>query len=192
MHTLIGICTKNFTILAADKNFTSNILIHKSKESKISSINQSILAYCGEQGEAFRLTSLIIEDAYLVSLNYSVNATPKLLKNIAQNIIHDSLRKKQIGVGLLVAGKADDFELYSIDEYGAVCKGDFFCMGYGAYFGYGILDRYYKEDLSIEEGIEIVRKIGMCMKKRCVIGYDTFGVGIVSDEGIREMELEIK
>ncbi|KAM0686799.1 Proteasome subunit beta type-4 [Conglomerata obtusa] len=191
MDSLIAIKTDNFVLIASDTNASSSILLHKTSHSKIHTIGNTIFAYSGPQGNAFRLCNFSTESAILAGLKYQLPVTPTLLKNIIQKNVYESLRSQSpVQVGCLIGGTENKkTKLYMVDQYGASNEDDYFCMGYCAYFGLGVLDMEYKNDLAEDEAIEIVRNIGNTMKKRLVVSYDKFRVSIVNENGVRETEV---
>lgn len=192
MDAVIGITTNQFTLIASDTTInTSSLLLH-SDESKIDNIANTIIAYAGEQADAFRLLSLAKEDSIYIALRYNTLVTPKLVTNIIQKDIHTSLRKSPKNTEWLVGGGKHDFELYMVDVYGARLFGKYFCLGSARYFGYGRLDELYKENMSVEDAIGIVRDVGSVLKKRFIKRFDKFNVKIVSNDGVTDRVVTIE
>lgn len=96
----------------------------------------------------------------------SVPHASKLLANIFYN--H---RGYGLSAGTMIAGydqKKDNFGLYMIDDGGERFAGDIFSVGsgkcslilpkfvtLGSPYAYGVLDNYYKYDLSVEDAHEL-------------------------------------
>ena len=85
-----------------------------------------------------------------------------------------------------------------IDNLGTRATVPYCAHGYGAYYTMSIFDRYHRDDISYEEGIDIVRKCISELDKRLPIasgGYRygfnssrlTSSVKVVDAKGIREV-----
>lgn len=56
--------------------------------------------------------------------------------------------------------------LYYCDYLGMLHKLDFTAQGYASYFVLSIMDRYYRKDMSFDEGMELIRKCIAEVQKR--------------------------
>ena len=62
-------------------------------------------------------------------------------------------------MGLMLSGVDENGpNLYYINTEGSRIKGNIFSVGSGMTFAYGVLDTYYKYDLSLVEAVELGRK----------------------------------
>jgi 20S proteasome subunit beta 4 len=65
-----------------------------------------------------------------------------------------------------------------------------FCaQGYGAYFCTSLMDRYYKENMTVEEAKKL---LGMCiqeLKTRFIVNMPHFKVQLVDKDGVHEVQL---
>ncbi|EJW02630.1 hypothetical protein EDEG_02972 [Edhazardia aedis USNM 41457] len=192
MDSLIAIRCKNFVLSAHDTNTGSSFLLHKTDHNKFYELPNTVISYFGDQSEGYRLCEFISELAIYESTRHNIKTDPKLVSNLMQKRIHDFLRKRNLGVGCIVCGKADNgFDLYYVDPYGAMATGNYFCAGYSTYFGYGVLDKNYNFDMTKEDAIKIVKNIVECMNKRLVLGYKKFNIKIISDEGTEDSFIEV-
>lgn len=196
MDSSIGIRGRNFAIIAADMKVTQSILIVKEDYDKFQTIKDKIvMSATGEQGDAFRNTLFVTEDALYEELQNGIELSPKVLAYMVQNRIHAGLRKKQLGVSSIIAGRGPEgYDLWSVDRYGAISSGPFCANGYATYFVYGILDREYKEALSVDDALSIIQKCVNLLKERLLINLEAFKVKIITDEGVstRVIAPEIK
>lgn len=60
--------------------------------------------------------------------------------------------------------------------------------GYGGYFVTGILDRFYRSDMSVEEGVGLLKKCIAEVQKRLVVNLPAFKVQVVNKDGIRNLD----
>eukprot|EP00211_Chloroparvula_japonica_P015388 CAMPEP_0119131972 /NCGR_PEP_ID=MMETSP1310-20130426/11059_1 /TAXON_ID=464262 /ORGANISM="Genus nov. species nov., Strain RCC2339" /LENGTH=199 /DNA_ID=CAMNT_0007122575 /DNA_START=252 /DNA_END=851 /DNA_ORIENTATION=+ len=78
--------------------------------------------------------------------------------------------------------------LYFMDYLASLKKLNFAVHGYASFFSYGILDKYYKENMTVEEAVELLRKCLFEIKKRLVINQARFMVRIVDRNGVRLLD----
>lgn len=53
----------------------------------------------------------------------------------------------------------------------------------------GVLDRYYREDLTQEEAYEVLQKCVVEVQKRLIINLPNFQVKVLDKDGIRQMKV---
>lgn len=61
--------------------------------------------------------------------------------------------------------------------------------GYAGYFVAGLLDRWYKEDLTEEEALDILRKCKHELANRFLVSQTDFVAKIVDKDGVREVRI---
>ena len=80
-------------------------------------------------------------------------------------------------------------ELYWMDHLASMVKVPFATHGYGGLFSMGVLDRYYREDLTREEAYEVMKKCVAEVQKRLIINLPNFQVKILDKDGIHSMDV---
>lgn len=75
--------------------------------------------------------------------------------------------------------------LYSCDYLGTLHKLSFAAEGYAQYFVLSTLDRYWKKNLSLEQGVDVIEKCIAEIQKRLVINQPRFCIKVVDKDGIR-------
>jgi 20S proteasome subunit beta 5 len=64
-----------------------------------------------------------------------------------------------LSMGLMLAGTDEKgSNLYYVNTEGSRLKGHLFSVGSGMTFAYGVLDSFYRYDMSLEEAVELGRK----------------------------------
>jgi 20S proteasome subunit beta 4 len=71
-----------------------------------------------------------------------------------------------------------------MDYLGAKAEVPYAAHGYGSYFVLGLLDRYYRPDLTKERAIELLQMCTNEIKTRFLVDLDTFKVKVVDSQGI--------
>jgi 20S proteasome subunit beta 5 len=84
----------------------------------------------------------------------TVAAASKMLANTMK-----SYRGYGLSMGTMVAGWDDTGpQLYYVDDDGTRLKGKMFSVGSGSTYAYGILDNYWREDMTLEEAIDLGKR----------------------------------
>jgi 20S proteasome subunit beta 4 len=186
MVSSIGIRGKNFVIIAADTTFSRSVVLMKNDQDKFRIIdNRIVVSSTGEQGDSFRTSLFVTEKALFDALENGIELSPKVLAHMYQKRVQGALRERPLATATLVGGRlADEYDLWFVDNYGAIASAPFYANGYASYFVYGIFDREYREDMSVEEGIEILQKCVNLIKERILLDLDRFILKIVTSQGI--------
>ena len=97
------------------------------------------------------------------------------------------LRKSPYNVNLLVAGYEEKTgpSLYFMDYLASIHEIPRAAHGYAAHFTLGLLDRFYKKDLTEEEGIQIIRMCIQELATRFLVNRTGFIIKLVSKDGVR-------
>jgi len=84
----------------------------------------------------------------------SVAAASKLLANTM-----NSYRGYGLSMGTMITGWDETGpQLYYVDDDGTRLKGAYFSVGSGSTYAYGVLDTYYRPDLTVEEAIDLGKR----------------------------------
>jgi len=84
----------------------------------------------------------------------SVAAASKLLANTM-----NSYRGYGLSMGTMITGWDETGpQLYYVDNNGTRLKGNIFSVGSGSTYAYGVLDNYYRKDLTVDEAIDVGKR----------------------------------
>jgi 20S proteasome subunit beta 5 len=84
----------------------------------------------------------------------TVAAASKILANIMM-----SYRGYGLSMGTMVTGWDETGpQLYYVDDDATRLHGKYFCVGSGSLLAYGVLDNYWREDLTVEEAIDVGKR----------------------------------
>jgi 20S proteasome subunit beta 5 len=84
----------------------------------------------------------------------TVAAASKLLANTV-----NSYRGYGLSMGTMITGWDETGpQLYYVDSDGTRLKGNMFSVGSGSTYAYGVLDNYYRPDLTVEEAIDLGKR----------------------------------
>jgi len=193
--TILGIVCKDGVVVAADKQSTAGTVVMNKDAEKIRKVNDYLVfAGTGLVSDIQRSAKLAAAELRLKELRSRSRPTVKNGANLLSMIIYQSVRQPQMVqfmVGSLVAGINEDniAELYSIDPSGGIKKIEKYDANFGSGMPYvlGLLERQYKKDMDIKEGIELaVEAIKSSTQRDIGSGYG-IDVFTITKDGIKKV-----
>ncbi len=161
--SLVGIVCKDGVVLASDRKATlgGQIVADKnfSKTTKIN--NYLVMSMAGTVSDAQVNTKLIAAQLKIKELRDKKRPTVSESANFIATMKFQNIRRPTMIpsiVGNLIAGVDEDgtTALYNVSPDGAIKETEEYdAAGSGMLFIWGLLERRYKKDLTIEEGIEL-------------------------------------
>ncbi|KAJ2162196.1 Proteasome subunit beta type-4 [Coemansia sp. RSA 552] len=190
MDAQFAIAGKDFAISVTDKGVSHSIVKMKHDEDKTFELApHTLVSVSGEPGDTANFPEYIQGNVRLYSIRNSQDLTPSETANFIRGELATALRsRKPYQVNMLVTGydkNTKEASLYWIDYLAAMAKVPFAAHGYCGYFVYSILDREYKPDISLEQGLEIIQKCFAALKKRFLIDFNDYMIKVVDSNGIR-------
>jgi len=156
--TTVGLIAGDKVILAADKRATAGTLIASRRVRKIVKITDyAAMTVSGLVADAQALADLVREEARLYSLTNGRDLTVRGIATLLSNILFSSKWFPYL-VQLIVGGYDSEPRLYTLDPYGSITEDKYTATGSGSPVAYGVLEDNYREDLSVDEAIEIAKK----------------------------------
>jgi len=194
--TILGIVCKDGIVMAADRQVTGGATIVVNKNfPKTYKINDYItISVCGGASDAQRLLKLIAAELKLKELKSKSRPTVKQAASLMATLTYSQIRQPAMIpniVGTLVGGFNEDgtTEIYSISADGTIHKVEDYDANAGSGMPYvlGLLERQYKKDMTIKEGIELAKEALKSSTQRDVgsgYGIDIF---TITKEGIKKV-----
>mmetsp|Transcript_285 Transcript_285/g.530 ORF Transcript_285/g.530 Transcript_285/m.530 type:complete len:192 (-) Transcript_285:153-728(-) len=187
---IFGLCGKDFVIIAADMQAARSIIRYKSDADKIWKVEDIMFAATGPSSDTNNFLEFVEKNIKLHTLRTGLKLSTKAAANFTRNELAYSLRKGPYQADLLIGGFDDDGPgLYFLDYLASMEKVNKAAQGYGAFFTLGLMDRYYKPDLTLEEAKDIIRKCIKEMETRFVINLGNYKCKVVDKNGVREETL---
>lgn len=197
---VIGIQGKDFVVLSADAGAGFSIIVMKHDEDKIVKLDSNkILACNGENGDRVQFSEYIQKNLNLYRFSNDRPATMKAAAHFIRGELAEALRRKPYQTNLLLGGVDTDKDnnilpsLYFIDYMASMQKLKFGAHGYGAFFIWGLLDKYYNDDISQDDALSLMK---MCIEEiqtRLLMNSPNFIVKVVDKNGVRVVDLaEVK
>ncbi|MEB3779145.1 MAG: archaeal proteasome endopeptidase complex subunit beta [Desulfurococcales archaeon] len=156
--TTVGIIAGDKVILAADKRATAGMLIASRTVKKIVRLTDySAMTMSGLVADAQALAEIIRGETRLYELTNGAKLSVRGIATLLSNILFSSKWFPYI-VQLIVGGYDTKPRLYTLDPYGSVTEERYTATGSGSPVAYGVLEESYRDDLSVDEAVEIAAR----------------------------------
>ncbi|MFZ5955405.1 MAG: hypothetical protein ACOYT4_03190 [Nanoarchaeota archaeon] len=194
--SLVGIKCKDGIIMAGDRKATAGGQIVMNKNAKkVVQINDYIVTSgTGMSSDIDMLQKIIKAELKLKQLREKRRPTVKEVANLVAMITYKNIRQPQMIMfmaGMMVGGVNEDgtAELYSIEPAGSVMQVEDFDANFSSGMPYilGLLERLYKKDMSVEEGVKIaIEAIKASSERDTGSGYG-IDVFTITKKGIEQI-----
>ncbi|KTW28209.1 proteasome core particle subunit beta 4 [Pneumocystis jirovecii RU7] len=189
MDCILALKGKEYILTASNKAFVRGITVLDDLNDKSKVLNyHNLLLYSGMEGDTLNFSEYLQANVQLYEMKNSVELETKAVANFVRKELADSLRSRRpYGVNLLLAGYdivSKSVELYFLDNLATFSSVSYACHGYGSYYVLSLLDKYYQQDITLEKGLELLRKCLDEMKTRLPIDFKSFIIKIVDKNGI--------
>ena len=193
--SLVGIVCKDGVVLAADRKMTlgGQIIAHKNFP-KIYKVNDYLLvSIAGQVSDAQMALKIIAAQLRLKELKSKKRPTIKEAASFISSFYFQNIRQPSIIpaiVASLVAGINEDgtAELYNISPDGAIKDiKNYDADGSGMMFIWGLLERQYKKDLTVKEGVNLAVESIKSSSERDVASGSGIDVYTLTKEGINHV-----
>jgi proteasome beta subunit len=164
--TILGIVCRDGIVMAADRQVTAGTVIHGKDKEKVIQLNDYIVfSGCGLAAASDRIKKILPAELRLKELRSKSRPTVKQAASLLATIVYYTIRQPSMipdQMGALIAGINEDssFELYTIDPAGSIQKIEEYDANFGSGMPYvlGLLERQYKKDITVKEGVELAKE----------------------------------
>ncbi|MEK6888765.1 MAG: proteasome subunit beta [Nanoarchaeota archaeon] len=190
--TLVGITCKDGVIIASDRRASSGggLVVDKAIR-KIRQLNDYMLmSLAGNASDAILLSKVIAAELRLKELRSKSRPSVREAANLIAMSVYRNIRTPAMIpniVGSICGGFNEDgtFEIYAISPAGDIrLIKDYDATGSGMLFVIGLLERQYKEGLSIKEGIELAKECIKSSTQRDTASGNGIDVFTITKSGI--------
>ena len=190
MDCVFGIQGKDFILLAGDRASVGNSIIKfQDSDHKIIKLNDNQLMACvGESYDKKNFPKYIKANMELYYFKNGNRLTTDETAAYIRKELAEGIRSSPHQCNCLVAGfDIDGPKLYWLDYLGSYAKLLKAAHGYGAYFLYGLMDNFYKKNLSLDDGENNIKKCINELKTRFAINMVDFDVFKITKDGIEDI-----
>lgn len=193
--SIVGIVCKDGVVIAGDRRTTAGGQIVMSKRSqKVIRINDYIVvAGAGVSSDIDLYQRVFTAELKLKELKTKVRPTVKEAANFFGMMAYRNIRTPSMIpsiVGTLMAGYNEDgsTELYTIEPAGGVYLVEDYDANFGSGFQFilGLLERQYKKDLTVKEGIELAKECIKAAIERDTASGNGIDVFAITREGVKQ------
>jgi len=193
--TILGIVCKDGVVMAADRQSTAGNMVMNKNSKKVQKINDYlVLASAGVVSDIQRTSKLLTAELKLKELKSKSKPTIKQAANLLNTITYSQIRQPSMipsMVGTLIAGFDEDgsAELYTIEPAGSVIKVEDYDANFGSgmQFVIGLLERQYKKDMTIKEGVELAKEALKSSTQRDTASGYGIDVFTITKQGIKKV-----
>jgi len=193
--SLIGIICKDGVVMGADRRVTAGSLLVNKDYAKLIKVNDYIItSYTGSVSDAQITHKVLAAELKLKELKSKSRPTIKEAANLLAMTIYRNIRTPSMMpsiVGTLISGVNEDgsAELYTIEPAGSIIKVTDYDANFssGMPFILGLLERQYKKNLSVVEGVELAKEALMSSTQRDVGSGNGIDVFTITKDGIKKV-----
>ncbi|MFP4117916.1 MAG: proteasome subunit beta [Candidatus Woesearchaeota archaeon] len=192
--TTLGIVCKDGVVLAADKRATAGNFIANKNTEKVFPVSDNIaITIAGLVSDAQMLSKIFRAELKLKTLRSGERMNVKAAANLLAGMAYENIRKMTMVpgvVGFLLAGQDNTGNyLYEIGVDGSIFEQkSFVADGSGSVFAYGVLESSYKQEMDVQEGIELARKAVRTAMSRDSASGDGYDIYKVTKDGLSNVE----
>lgn len=193
--SLVCIVCKDGVVMASDRQVTLGESAVSNKDfQKTNPINDYlIISWAGMVSGAQRLSKLIAAELKLKELKSKTRPSVKQSANLISTLAYSGIRQPSMVpdvVDTFVGGFNEDgtTELYHIGPDGSLIPvKDYDASGSGRTYIFGLLERQYKKNISIEDGVKLVIEALKSSTQRDI--YSGYGIDVysITKEGIKKV-----
>lgn len=193
--TILGIVCKNGIIMASDRRATAgNLVLSKNTKKAVKINDYLVMSGTGNASDIEMQKKIIAAQLKLKELKSKKRPTVKEAANLIGIVTYQNIRQLTMIpsiVGTLVAGFNEDgtTELYTIEPAGTAMKVEDYDANFGSGmpFVLGLLERQYKEDMTVEEAIELAIEAIKSSTERDTGSGSGIDVFIITKDGIKQV-----
>jgi len=197
--SIVGIVCKDGIVLAGNRRTTAGGQIVMAKRSqKVIQINDYIVvAGTGVSSDIDLYQRVFAAELNLKDLKTKSRPTVSEASNLFGMIAYRNIRTPSMIpsiVGTLIAGFNEDgtTELYTVEPAGGVYRVDDYDANFGSGMPYilGLLERTYRKDLSVKEGIELAKECIKAAIERDPASGNGIDVYAITKDGVKQVVSE--
>jgi len=193
--SILGIVCKEGIVMAADRRATAGNLVMMKNAKKVVKMNEYlVVSGTGMSSDIDMLQKIVTAELRLKELRSKQRPTVKEAANLIGNIAYRNIRQPTMIpfiAGTLVAGFNEDgtTELYSVEPAGSAQKVEDYDANFssGMPFILGLLERQYKKDLTLKEGVELASEALKASTQRDVGSGNGIDIFTVTKEGLHQV-----
>lgn len=177
--TTVGLITKNYVVLAADKRATGGFEVYHKIVKKILRVDDYVaMTISGLVADA----QIVYDNAKYIAKRYELTTGRKItihsLANYIGLLLNIYLRYVPYIVQILVGGyDSNGPQLYYLDLFGTISREKYIATGSGSPVAFGVLEESYRDDVDLDRAVDLAYRAVYSAITRD--GYSGEGIDIV-------------
>jgi len=193
--SIVGIVCKDGIVMAADRRATAGNMIVAKNTQKVVQVNDYLVASgTGMASDIDMMQKLVKAELKLKELRSRTKPTVKEGANLVGMLAYSHIRQFTtipFIAGILVAGVNENgtTELYTIEPAGTVMKVEDYDANFGSGmpFMLGLLERQYKKDMAVKEGVQLAVECIKSSTQRDTGSGNAIDVFTITKQGIQHV-----
>ena len=194
MDTTFGIAGKDWALIVCDTAVNRSIFSLKHDEDKIVQMSgHKILGASGEQCERYQFTNFMMRNLELQEFRTGVELSVEATAQYMRTELATALRKGPYQVNCLMGGYDHTdkrAKLFWMDYLGTLQQVNKGAQGYAGYFVNSVLDQHWKQEMTLEQGIEAAKQCCKELDTRFMINQHGYICKVVTKDGVKVVELK--
>ena len=189
--TTLGIVCKDGVVIATETRATMGTLIAHKETKKLYKIDEHIaLATAGLVGDLQVLARYLNAEANLYRLKRDSKIPVKSAATLMSNILNQ--RKFYPYYVQLILGGYDNTggHVFSLDAAGGSIPDKYTSGGSGSPYVYGVLEDLYRDNLTINEGMDLAIRAVAAAKRRDSASGGLTNIAVINKDGFKEISQE--
>ncbi|MHA1264760.1 MAG: archaeal proteasome endopeptidase complex subunit beta [Candidatus Helarchaeota archaeon] len=183
--TTMGVICTDGVVLATESQATMGYLVASKEATKLFKITPRIgMTIAGGVADCQQVVKQLTA---LLAIRELELGKPTLVKAAAQltAVLLFQSRMFPYYSALLIGGFDEEgTHLYSLDPFGSIIEEkQFTSVGSGSVVGFGVLEAGYKENMSVKEGIELVKRAVDAARKRDIASGGNIQLATITKDG---------
>ena len=182
--TTVGMVCDGAVVVASERRATMGTMIAHKRAKKLYKIDDHLaLTTAGLVGDAQMLARYLGVESELYKLQRETDMPIKGAATLLGNILNQR-KFAPFFVQLIIGGvDATGPHVFSVDAAGGAIEDVYTSTGSGSPYVLGVLEDHYKEDIGIEEGVDLaIRSLTAAMKRDAASG-NGIDLAVITSEG---------
>jgi|ECHvirMinimDraft_2_1075157.scaffolds.fasta_scaffold00042_29 proteasome endopeptidase complex beta subunit len=189
--TTVGLRTRDGVVLAADRRASAGYYVAHKNVRKVLYVTDKLAVTTAGSVADIQFLYTILTNVYRYNSLIGRPTTIKAISTYVANVLSSSKYFPYV-VQFLIGGYDDSPKLYNLDYLGDMTEEKFVATGSGSPVAMGVLEDDYREDMSLDEAVDLARRAVTSAIKRDSFTGTSVIVTKISNKGHEESEFPVK
>jgi len=191
--TTIAIKCKDGVVLAADKRVTAGYLVANKKFNKVVEVTDKIaVTTAGTVSDVQLLVKLLKAELKLKDIRTARESYVPEAVSLLSSLVYNNIRKFSTiaGISHFIVGGADSKgqQISDVGADGSVTEvDDYVSSGSGSVMAYGVLETLYKEEISVEQALDLAKKAINAAVQRDIASGNGIDIVTITSKGLNRV-----